>query len=76
MMNLLNYVFALLSTEIPELLKIGSEEWKKGVLDSLEIMWKGVLAIFIVITVVIIAVVLLNKITAPKKKSSDEEKAE
>ena len=41
---------------------IGSEEWKSNVLASLGIMWKGVLAIFIVIAIVIIVVILLNKI--------------
>ena len=78
MLNLLNTICLLLSTAVSdssaaELIQIGTDAWKKGVLDSLDIMWKGVLAIFIVITVVIIAVLILNKVTAPKKDKTDGE---
>ena len=38
---------ALLSSA-EEFVKIGSEAWKNNIFASLEIMWKGVLAIFVV----------------------------
>ncbi len=34
----------------------------ENVLKSLDIMWKGVLAIFVVIVLIVISVTLLNKI--------------
>lgn len=40
------------------LLKINTE----NVLKSLEIMWQGVLAIFIVIILIVVSITLLNKI--------------
>ncbi len=35
--------------------------------DSLSVMWKGMLGIFLVTVVIIVAVMLLNKITSVKK---------
>ena len=42
---------------------------------SREIMWKGMLAIFVVIGVIIVATAVLNRITAfmEKRKKKDEE---
>ena len=42
---------------------------------SFEIMWKGMLAIFVVIGVIIVATAVLNKITAlmEKRKKKDDE---
>lgn len=54
------------------LVKFGSEAWKNNVLNSLGIMWKGVLAIAIVIAVVILTVILLNKLTARRKTRNEE----
>ena len=71
----MNWLNSLLFT-IKEGLKIGSPEWEQSVMASLEIMWKGVLAIFIVIAVVIVVVILLNKIVkffADKRKQADGE---
>ncbi len=43
-------------------------------MKSLEVMWKGVLAIFVVIILIIISVLILNKISAliDSKKKKDE----
>lgn len=71
----MNWLFSLLFT-IKNGTVIGSEQWLKNVVDSLGIMWKGVLAIFIVITVVIIVVILLNKIVkffTSKRSGADGE---
>ena len=46
-----------------------------NVIQSLHIMWKGVLAIFIVIAIIIIAVAILNKITATLAIPKEERKA-
>ena len=67
---------ALLSSA-EEFVKIGSEAWKNNIFASLEIMWKGVLAIFVVIAIVIVVVILLNKLVAfytskPKNGEDDE----
>lgn len=51
----------------------GSEEWIRNVLFSLGVMWKGVLAIFIVITLIIAAVAVLNLAAKRKKKKDGEE---
>lgn len=67
MMNFLNVLLSV---------ALGTAEWKKNVLDSLDIMWKGVLAIFIVIIIVIIAVVILNKITASLANKKNSENGE
>ena len=58
--------------------EIGSQEWKNNVLASLDIMWKGVLAIFLVIAIVIVVVVCMNKAVADiqSKKKEDTEKTE
>ena len=58
--------------------EIGSQEWKNNVLASLDIMWKGVLAIFLVIAIVIVVVVCMNKAVAAiqSKKKEDTEKTE
>ncbi len=46
---------------------------KNDVLASLDIMWKGVLAIFIVIVLIVISVTLLNKIVNYfEKKNKDK----
>ncbi len=54
------------------LIKWGTKEWKDGVLGSLDIMWKGCLAIFLVISLIILAVVALRAIltSAEKKKEA------
>lgn len=51
-------------------LLVNMENLKK----SLEVMWKGVLAIFVVIILIIISVLILNKISAAidNKKKKDE----
>ena len=61
----MNFIYNLLNVAL------GSPEWKENVLNSLDIMWKGVLAIFLVIAVVIIAVLLLNRLTNKKPKNND-----
>ncbi len=44
------------------------------IFQALDIMWKGVLAIFIVITLIILSVVILNKATNYfEKKKKDKE---
>ena len=45
-----------------------------ALIKSLEIMWKGMLAIFVVIAVIIVATTLLNKATnaLEKRKKKDE----
>ena len=71
----MNWLNSLLFT-IKNGTKIGGEQWLENVKASLDIMWKGVLAIFIVIAVVIVVVVLLNKIVkffADKRSQSDGE---
>ena len=61
----MNFIYNFLNVAL------GSPEWKENVLNSLDIMWKGVLAIFLVIAVVIIAVLLLNRLTNKKPKNND-----
>ena len=61
----MNFIYNLLNVAL------GSPEWKENVLNSLDIMWKGVLAIFLVIAVVIIAVLFLNRLTNKKPKNND-----
>lgn len=68
---MLNFVSLLASG----LEKLGSEKWAENVLKSLGIMWKGVLAIFIVITLIILSVYILNSLTKKKKTDSDDEEA-
>lgn len=51
---------------------IGSQEWKDTVLQSLDIMWKGVLAIFIVIGLVVVAVVAMSAILRRLKNRKQE----
>lgn len=46
----------------------------KAMLDTLPIMGKGMLGIFIVTGVIVLAIILLNKLTAPKHKNNDTEK--
>ncbi len=48
--------------------------WKENVLKSLEVMWKGCLAIFLVIIIVVLAVLLLRYImdSIEKKKKERE----
>ena len=41
-------------------------------LSSLQYMWKGMLAIFIVIGVIILATIVMNKIFSKKKKENQE----
>ncbi len=41
---------------------------------TLEILWKGMLGIFIVMGVIYLAVVILNKVTAPRKSKEEENK--
>ena len=40
-----------------------------GFVDSLNIMWKGILGIFIVTAVIVLVIVILNLATKKKKKS-------
>lgn len=40
---------------------------------TLEILWKGMLGIFIVMGVIYLSVVALNKITAPKKNKENSD---
>lgn len=47
----------LLAVNLPALMK------------SLELMWKGMLSIFIVIVIILLAVLLLGKITGRKKET-------
>lgn len=44
-----------------------TEATKSNVLKSLEIMWKGILAIFIVIGIVAVATFIMNDIAASRK---------
>lgn len=44
-----------------------SDATKSNVLKSLEIMWKGILAIFIVIGIVAIVTFIMNDISASRK---------
>ena len=46
------------------------------VLQALDIMWKGVLAIFIVIALVIVVTTLVNKACVHFEKKAAEKKAE
>ena len=43
----------------------------ENVKQSLNIMWQGVLAVFIVIGIIIAITYVLNKITQPKKKDDE-----
>lgn len=63
MLELLNILLAV---------ELGSPEWKENVFASLDIMWKGVLAIFLVIAIVIVVVVCMNKAVAAIQKSKEE----
>lgn len=45
-------------------------------LETLPIMAKGLIGIFAVTGVIILSILLLNKLTAPRKKKSDEETAD
>ncbi len=40
---------------------------------ALELLWKGMLGIFIVMGVIYLSVVALNKITAPKKNKENSD---
>lgn len=62
----MNSLYSLLMTTI------GSQEWKDTVLQSLDIMWKGVLAIFIVIGLVVVAVVAMSAILRRLKNRRQE----
>lgn len=62
----MNSLYSLLMTTI------GSQEWKDTVLQSLDIMWKGVLAIFIVIGLVVVAVVAMSAILRRLKNRKQE----
>jgi len=41
---------------------------------TLEIFWKGMLGIFIVMGIIYLSVVVLNKVTAPKKPKEKDNK--
>ncbi len=45
----------------------------QGFLDTLPIMGKGMLGIFIVTCVIILTVILLNKLTAPRKNRDEKD---
>lgn len=78
-----NDVISMLSAESEEVLNTATESESEptdtagNVLDSLAIMGKGMLGIFLVTAVIILTVVLLNKFTAkkptPKNDSQDAE---
>ena len=47
---------------------------KSDLLKSLDIMWKGVLAIFVVIALVIVTTTLVNKACVAAEKKAEEKK--
>ncbi|HIU60077.1 MAG TPA: hypothetical protein IAB05_01655 [Candidatus Stercoripulliclostridium merdigallinarum] len=51
------------------LMLLMSEENRSAVLGSLDIMWKGVLAIFIVIGIIAIVTFIMNDIAAQNAKA-------
>lgn len=44
----------------------------ESVMKSLELMWKGMLGIFIVIVLIYLVIVILNKATGKKKDKKEE----
>lgn len=78
-----NDVISMLSAESEEVLNTATESESEptdaagNVLDSLAIMGKGMLGIFLVTAVIILTVVLLNKFTAKKPtQKNDSQDAE
>lgn len=46
---------------------------KQNLIDSLTIGWKGMLAIFVVMTLIFLVITLLNTFTSPKKRKKLKE---
>lgn len=44
----------------------------ESIMKSLELMWKGMLGIFIVIVLIYLVIVILNKATGKKKDKKEE----
>jgi hypothetical protein len=47
-----------------------------NIIASLEILWKGMLGIFIVLGIIYLSIILLNKVTSGKKKEKPAEVTE
>ncbi len=61
-------------TVVSETVKSTEEVSRKdNVMKSLEIMWKGCLAIFLVIGIIIGVTLVLNKLSSRKSKKADPE---
>ncbi len=65
---LLSAIFAATGTEL------GSQTWIENLLSSLDIFWKGMLAIVIVIGIIIAVTYVLLKICGAKKNDGNNNK--